>query len=116
MKKIYFYYLSHRTLVSGYQAKFRLEVIKAAVTGYERKVFQAENGGQPLYRPRGYKPEERRRKKLMSRTSLFRPADTAKLIINNKFLDELRHFQHSEDINVQPRERLVNSVEVGQDG
>ena len=67
---------SHRMMVSGYHAKFRLEVIKAAVTGYERKVFQAENGGQPLYRPRGYKPEERRKKKLMSKTSWFRPADT----------------------------------------
>ena len=48
MKKIYFYYLSHRTLVSGYQAKFRLEVIKAAVTGYKCKVSKAENGGPLL--------------------------------------------------------------------
>ena len=44
---------SHRMLVSGYHAKFRLEVIKAAVIGYERKVARAENGGPPLYRPPG---------------------------------------------------------------
>ena len=29
---------SHRMLVSGYHAKFRLEVIQAAVVEYERKV------------------------------------------------------------------------------
>ena len=33
---------AHRMLVSGYHAKFRLEVIQAAVVGYERKVARAE--------------------------------------------------------------------------
>ena len=42
---------SHRMLVSGYHAKFRQEVIQAAVTGYWRKVQQSENGGPPLHRP-----------------------------------------------------------------
>ena len=32
---------SHRMMVSGYHAKFRLEVIQAAVVGYERKVARA---------------------------------------------------------------------------
>lgn len=67
---------SHRMLVSGYNAKVRLEVIQAAIVGYERKVARAESGGQPLYRPRDYQPEERRKKKLMSKTSWYRPADT----------------------------------------
>ena len=40
-------------LVSGYHAKFRPEVIEAAVVGCERKVARAENGGPPLYRPPG---------------------------------------------------------------
>ena len=67
---------AHRMLVSGYHAKFRLEVIQAAVVGYERKGALAENGGPPLYRPRDYQPKERRRKKLMSETSWYRPANT----------------------------------------
>ena len=67
---------SHRMLVSGYNSKFRLEVIQAAVVGYERKVARAESGGPPLYRPRDYQPEERRKKKLMSKTSWYRPANT----------------------------------------
>ena len=61
---------------NGYHAKFRLEVIQAAVVGYECKVARAESGGQPLYRPGDYQPEERRKKKMMSKTSWYRPANT----------------------------------------
>ena len=53
---------SHRMMVSGYHAKFRLEVIQAAVVGYERKVARAESGGPPLYRPRDYQPKREGRR------------------------------------------------------
>ena len=67
---------SHCMLVSGYHPKFRLEVIKAAVIGYKCKVARTESGGPPLYQPQDYQPEERRKKKLMSKTSWYHPANT----------------------------------------
>ena len=59
--------------ISGYNASFRAKVIQSAITGFQRQVEAAANGGPPINRPRSYQREERRFKKLTSRESWFRP-------------------------------------------
>ena len=67
---------SHKLMISGYNEKFRLEIIQSAVRGYERQCQVADNGGTPLYRPRSYQRADRQRKKLLTPTSWYRPADS----------------------------------------
>ena len=62
-------------MLSGYSEKFRLDIIQSAVTGYERQCERADSGGTPLYRPRSYQQGERRKKKLLTKTTWYRPAD-----------------------------------------
>ena len=64
---------SHSLMSSGYSEKYRLEVISAAVTGFERQCARADRGGTPVHRPRHYDYENRRRRKLISKTSWYRP-------------------------------------------
>ena len=66
---------SNAMRISGYSEQFRLEIFKSAVTGYQRMCAQADAGIRPLHRKRDWSPEERRRKKLLSNTSWYRPAD-----------------------------------------
>ena len=73
------YYLSEFSLrmkESGYEEKMRLEVIKRGMEGYEKQIARDESGECPLYRPKGYKQEERQRKKVRSKVSWYKPYDT----------------------------------------
>ena len=63
---------SHKLMVSGYKEKYRLEVISAAITGFERQCERADSGGTPLHRPWSYEREARTKKKLMTKTSWYR--------------------------------------------
>ena len=49
-------------------------MIQSAITGFQRQCEAADNGGTPLHRPRSYHREERRKKKLIAKTSWFRPS------------------------------------------
>ena len=60
----------------GYSEKFRLEVISSGVAGYEKQLARAEAGTCPLYRPKGYMKEERRKKKLIKKRSWYKPFST----------------------------------------
>ena len=71
---------SHKLMVSGYNERFRSDVIKSAVEGYNNQCRRADTGTVPLHRPREFDEENRRRKKLMSKSSWFRPADTVLFI------------------------------------
>ena len=66
---------SHKMMISGYWEKFRLEVIEAAIRLYELKCEKADLGIVPLHRPRSFKREERRKKKLMAPCVWYRPHD-----------------------------------------
>ena len=57
----------------GYSESFRLDIIKAGVTGYRRQCAAADAGGTPLHRPRSYNRPQRRARKLLARTSWYRP-------------------------------------------
>ena len=60
---------------SGYPEHLRASVIQAVLVGYGRQVEAADRGEKPLYRPRQWKEEERRRAKSLKRAAWFRPAD-----------------------------------------
>ena len=64
---------SHKLMLSGYSQKFRSETIKSAVAGYRKQVARADAGVRPLHRPREWQEQERRKKKLLSKTSWYRP-------------------------------------------
>ena len=57
--------------VSGYDMKFRTNVISAAVKIYNHKVTVAEQGGRPLYRPTGWQSSERELDKLVKRQTWY---------------------------------------------
>lgn len=67
---------SMRLKVSGYDAQFRLNIIKAGMTTYQKQVAREEEGVRPLYRPKGYEEEERRKKKNRAKVTWYKPSDT----------------------------------------
>ena len=58
---------------SGYSEEFRLDVIRSGICSFERICQTSDEGGTPLFRPREYQSEERKRKKLMTKSSWYRP-------------------------------------------
>ena len=66
---------SNSMMLSGYNEKFRLEIIQAAVAGYENQCVKSDKGLIPLHRPRDFDYDQRRKKKLMTKSSWYRPND-----------------------------------------
>jgi len=62
--------------VSGYDAQFRLDIIKAGMKTYGKQVGREEEGVRPLYRPKGYEEEVRRKKKNRTKETWYKPNDT----------------------------------------
>ena len=57
---------------SGYEAKFRAEVLRAGMAGY-RKILAADKAGwRPLYRPKQWRAADRRLEKEKKKTKLVR--------------------------------------------
>ena len=74
-KKIFVRQLAEKMMISGYPEDFRRGVIESAVACYEKQEAASVAGEVPLYRPRQWQADIRRRKKLMAKRSWFRPAD-----------------------------------------
>ena len=68
--------LAEMMLISGYPEEFRAGVIQSAVIGYQRLAAACERGERPLYRPRTWQQETRRRMKTLKKAAWHRPADT----------------------------------------
>ena len=49
---------------SGYSQEYLSEVVTAGVASYERQLAASRAGEKPLFRPREWRKEERRKKKL----------------------------------------------------
>ena len=60
---------------SGYSQEYRSEVVRAGVAGYEMQLAASRAGKKPLFRPREWRKEERRKKKLVNKAAWYRPAD-----------------------------------------
>ena len=67
---------SEMMMISGYPEHYRASVLQAVLTGYSRQVEAAQRGEKPLYRPRQWREEERRRGRSLKGAAWFRPADT----------------------------------------
>jgi hypothetical protein len=80
--------------ISGYDARFRRTVVKAAVGIYRDKLKRAETGQVPLYRSRSWHKEERDREKAMKISNWYKsegPVETmAPLILNPTADGQLR--------------------------
>ena len=68
---------SHKLMISGYSEKFRLEIIQSAVRGFDNQCDAADRGIKPLHRPREFEADQRRQKKLLTKTTWYRPASAA---------------------------------------
>ena len=67
---------AEKMMVSGYPPEYRASIIKSVVVGYERLISACANGERPLYRPRNWQQERRRKVKLLKGVSWYRPADS----------------------------------------
>ncbi|PFX11897.1 hypothetical protein AWC38_SpisGene24230 [Stylophora pistillata] len=68
----HFNHMMLRLQFSGYDQKFRKEVVRSALAAYNRLVELDANGEKPLYRPRGWKAHERARERKKRRDNWFR--------------------------------------------
>ena len=55
--------------------RYREGVLKAGVLGYEKQLAASKRGEKPLYRPRDWKKEERRKRKMVRKVGWYRPSD-----------------------------------------
>ena len=65
---------------SGYNARYRAEVLQAAVRGYEKLLEAVDRGERPLHRPREWEAQARRQKKLIAKAAWYRPAHTVTFV------------------------------------
>ena len=63
---------------SGYNRKFRVEVINSAITAFECMVEEDKKGIKPLFRDKDWKSEERRYKKQNSKRNWYRENENSK--------------------------------------
>ena len=104
---------SHKLMLSGYDEKFRLDIIQSAITGFERQCQRADNGGTPLYRPRSYQQTERRKKKLLTKTTWYRPADAVMFVPATPNAELARQVQ---EVVTEEAARLNMTVKVVETG
>ena len=65
-------YFSKRMQASGYDKRFRYEVIKSVINGYDNIKELEDQGRRPMYRERGYDRTERRKTKERTRAGWFK--------------------------------------------
>ena len=65
-------YTMKRLQYSGYNKRFRCEVLKSAINAYKTIRDKDKSGTQPLYRTRSWKKEEREKEKKKKKTGWFR--------------------------------------------
>ena len=66
---------SLRMKCSGYNEKFRKEVITDGIRTFEKQVERSRRGIRPLYRPKQYEEEMRKKSKEIKKTSWYQPND-----------------------------------------
>ena len=64
---------SNELRLSGYDQNFRAEIIQAGLKGFRRQCRESDSGGCPLFRPRHYDRQKRRKNKLMAKEIWYRP-------------------------------------------
>ena len=62
---------SARMRASGYGERYRLEVIKSGVEGFEKMVAEEKNGGRPINQRRTWNEDQRQKKKELQKKNWF---------------------------------------------
>ena len=57
---------------SGYGARYRLEIIKSAMTAFDKMREQQEHSGRPINRPRSYQRETTKKKKISAKSQWYK--------------------------------------------
>ena len=57
---------------SGYGARYRLEIIKGAITAFNKMREEQEHSGQPINRPRSYQCETTKKKKMSAKSQWYK--------------------------------------------
>ena len=65
-----------RLKYSGYGEKYRTEVLESAYKTFEKQLERERNNICPLYRPKGFRENERKSKKNIKKVSWQKPNDT----------------------------------------
>ena len=60
-----------RVQLSGYNQKFRHEIVHSAIKAYHKIKEEEENGSKPMYRPKGYQKEERKEEKAKKKITWY---------------------------------------------
>ena len=63
---------SARMRASGYGERYRLEVIKSGVEGFEKMVAEEKNGGRPINQRRTWNEDQRQKKKELQKKNWFK--------------------------------------------
>ena len=81
--------------------------------GFENQCEVADNGGTPVHRPRTYNMEERAKKKMMTRTSWYRPFDAVLFLPGTPNGELLRLVR---PIVVEEAKRLRMTIKINETG
>ena len=63
---------SGRMRASGYGARYRLKIIKSAMTAFDKMREEQEHRGRPINRPRSYQRETRKKKKISAKSQWYK--------------------------------------------
>ena len=63
---------SHRMRVSGYSAKYRFEIIKSGVEGFDKMIAEENKGGSPINQRRTWNEDRRQKKKELQKKNWFK--------------------------------------------
>ena len=94
---------------SGYDAKYRKEILISAENGFRKQQEADTRGETPLYRPRGYNKVERYQEKKLKKKTWFRKGDNTSFImipitphskLKKKIEDRLRVLKTKEKIKI----------------
>ena len=80
--------------VSGYSAIARQNIIESGMRAYEKQVEREEAGVRPLYRPKGYGEEARKKKKTRTKSAWYKPYDTVLFVPPTPKGELLKKLQH----------------------
>ena len=61
-----------RMKASGYNENYRLQILKAGMTGYDRMLEVERAGGRPVNQPRSWDEDNRQKKKALQSKTWFR--------------------------------------------
>ena len=106
---------SRRMKSSGYNEKFRLEVVKSAVEGFNKMVKLEREGGRPVNRPRSWEEDKRQKKKHLKKQNWFRSGGhhVPVFVPHTPGSELARRMRQKEEENNQGRKIRFLIVELG---